>query len=505
VTITSTNAATPSDAAAPPHAGDGASELDRSFARSVAWSGAGRWLTQIISWPATIVIARMLSPEDYGLVVLVRVYTNFISMLSEAGLGGIVTITPEMDDNRAGQLHTLSRVLGVAAVVVSCTLAFPLARVYKRPGMEWVVFALSALFIIEAAGVVPNGLLRREFRYKTLAVADWARSVADLAVELTLASLGFGYWTLVFGYIAGSTAWQAVVQFNRRVRFRRVHLPDVRVTLRMMSHMLAQLVSSFTVGNSDVIIGGRLVSSAAMGAYTFGAQLAAVPNAKVTSLIANVTPSLFREVRGDLPLFRRYILLITLALTAVVLPAFVGIVIVAQDFTSVVLGAKWSAIVLPLRFLALNAAMQAMFTVLPQVLWATDNGRIVTRLGFVNLVVFPTLFFVFGRTWGITGLGAAWFVGTTLVSLPLARAALKIVQLPAHDYVKSLWPAVSSSLVMTLTVAIAQRLATEASWAPAARLALSVTVGALAYGGTIAVFHRAQVKRALAIVKTLRK
>ena len=504
MTTTSPNAATPADAAAPPH-GDAPSELDRSFARSVAWSGAGRWLTQLISWPATIIIARMLSPEDYGLVVLVRVYTNFIAMLSEAGLGGIVTISPEMDENRAGQLHTLSMGLGLAAVAVSCAAAFPLAAIYKNPEMRLVVFALSALFIIEAAGVVPNGLLRREFRYKTLAVADWARSLTDLAVELVLASLGFGYWTLVLGYIAGSVAWQAVVQLSRRVRFRRVHLPDVRVTLRMMGDMLAQTVASFFVGNSDVMIGARLVGNAAMGAYTFGAQLASIPHAKVISLIANVTPSLFREVRSDLPLFRRYILLITLGLNVVVLPAFVGIALVADDFTSVVLGAKWAGLVVPLQFLALKTGVQALLTVLPQVLWATDNGRTVTRLGMLNVVMFPLLFFLFGREWGINGLAAAWMTGSTIAALPLARRALAVVDLPAREFARSLWPSVSGTLLMAAAVLAAQQLAGSAGWSPLARLALSVITGAATYAASIALFHRQQVQRAVAILRTLRK
>ena len=481
------------------------SKLDRSFAKSLAWSGAGRWLTQLVSWPATILIARMLSPRDYGLVVLARVYTDFISMLTEAGLGAAVTIAPEMDEHRAGQLHTLSLMLGAVAVVVTCAMAYPIAGIYQRPEMRNVVFAISGIFIIEAAGVVPNGLLRREFRYKTIAFADWARTATDLTVELILAFLGFGYWTLVLGYIAGSIAWQTVVLVSRRLRFRRVRLDDVRSTLRMMGDMVAQHLSSFTVSNSDVMIGGRLVSSAAMGAYTFGAQLAAVPNHKITGLIANVTPSLFREVRANLPLFRRYIVLITLALSAAVLPAFIGIVVVARDFTDVVLGPKWSGIVVPLQLLAINAAIQSMFTVLPQVLWATDNGRVVTRFGLLNLAILPPLFLLLGQLYGVNGLAAAWLIGTPIVLVLRARVALRVVQLSVSEYAMSLWPAVSSSAIMTLAVLGVQHLAVATDLAQPARLALSVITGGVAYAATLALLHRTHVRQALAILRTLRR
>ena len=503
--------ATPSDVAAAErsaldaNAADPSKALDRSFARSLAWSGAGRWLPQIISWPATIVIARLLSPGDYGLVVLVRVYTDFISMVTEAGLGAAVTIAPEMDERRAGQLHTLALLLGAVAVVATCAMAYPIAGLYRQPELRNVVFAISTIFMIEAAGVVPNGLLRREFRYKTIAIADWTRTAVDLVVELTLAFLGFGYWTLVLGYVSGSIAWQLVVMANRRVRPRRIHYASVRSTLRTMGDMVAQQITNFMVNNGDVMIGGRLVSSAGMGVYTFGAQLAAVPNQKVTALIANVTPSLFREVRTNPPLFRRYIVLITLGLSTVVLPAFLGIVVVAEDFTAAVLGPKWSGIVVPLQFLAVNAAVQSMFTVLPQVLWATDNGRVVTRFALLNLAVLPPLFLILGRAYGVNGLAAAWLIGTPLVLSLRARVALRVVQLPVREFAASLWPAVSSSLAMVAAVLAVQQFAPVTGWPAAARLALSVITGAVVYAGTLLLLHRSRVRQALAMLRAVRR
>jgi PST family polysaccharide transporter len=510
------DAGTTGDAApvsAPDSAGDvGASaasqrtaSLDRSFLRSVAWSGAGRWLPQLVSWPATIVIARMLSPADYGLVVLVRVYTDFIGMLTEAGLGSAVTIAPEMDDDRAGQLHTLSMIMGAIAVVVSCLIAYPLRNFYKHPGLEWVVLALSGIFIIEAAGVVPNGLLRREFRYKSLAIADWVRTAADLTIELTMAFLGFGYWTLIAGYLGGAIAWQAVVISSRRVAFRRVRLADVRSTLRTMGHMATQAISGFTVTNSDVMIAGRLFSTGIVGAYSFASQLAAVPNAKITSLVANVTPTLFREVRTDLPLLRRYVLLVMQALSVVVLPAFIGIALVAPDFALGVLGPKWGAMTVPLQFLALSAAVQSLFTVIPQVLWAIDRGRVVTRFWLVSLAVLPPLFFVLGRTYGVNGLAAAWLIGAPLHALPRARIALRAIELSPGAYLRNLWPALSSSAVMAVVVVGVQHLAGAAGWPPVARLVIAGVVGAVTYLGALMLFHGTRVRAVMASLRRMRR
>ena len=481
-----------------------ARRLDRSFVRSMAWSGAGRWLTQIVSWPATVMIARLLSPSDYGIVVLVRVYIDFLAMLTEAGLGSAVTISAEMDERRAGQLHTLSMLMGATAVLVACAIAAPLRMVYDRPGLEWLVVALSAIFIIEALGVVPNGLLRREFRYKVIAIADWARSLTDLAVELVLAFLGFGYWTLVIGYLAGAVAWQTVVLVNRPLKYRRIRLPDVRPTLKMMGHMITQGLAGFTLNHSDVMIAGRLASTGAVGAYSFALQLASVPANKIIGLVANVSPSLFREVAGDLPLFRRYVLLITEALTVFVTPAFVGIALVAVDFTGVVLGPKWAEVAAPLQFLALAAGVQALFTVLPQVLWATGRGQVVTRYGLLSLAVLPPLFVLLGMRYGVNGVAAAWLIGAPVVAVPRGRVALAEIGLPARVYARSLWPALSGAAIMAAAVLAEQAQLDGVGQSPAIRLAACIAAGALAYAGSIAVFHRARVRTAIQALRAAR-
>jgi O-antigen/teichoic acid export membrane protein len=253
------------------------------------------------------------------------------------------------------------------------------------------------------------------------------------------------------------------------------------------------------------MIAGRLFSTGLVGAYSFASQLAAVPNAKITSLVANVTPTLFREVRTELPLLRRYVLLVMQALSVVVLPAFIGIALVAPDFSAGVLGAKWGAMVVPLQLLALSAAVQSLFTVIPQVLWALDRGRVVTRFWLLSLAVLPALFFILGRTYGVNGLAAAWLIGAPLHTMPRARIALKAIELSPGAYVRNLWPALSSTAVMTGAVLGVQHLAAEAGWTPVARLAIAVSVGGVAYLGALMLFHGTRIRSVIASLRRMRR
>ena len=132
-----------------------AASLDRSLVRGVAWTGAIKWVTQIAAWVSTLAVARLLSPEDYGLVGMAAVYLGLLTMLSEAGLGTTVIAMRDLRGNRLGQMHSLSVIVGVVGFGVSWLVAGPLAAFFNAPALRWVVIALSANFIIMSLRTVP--------------------------------------------------------------------------------------------------------------------------------------------------------------------------------------------------------------------------------------------------------------------------------------------------------------------------------------------------------------
>jgi O-antigen/teichoic acid export membrane protein len=261
----------------------------------------------------------------------------------------------------------------------------------------------------------------------------------------------------------------------------------------------------FAVSRADMLIAGRLFTSAAVGVYSFANQLATVPSQKITGIVANVTPSLFRRVRSEPALMRRYVLLVAEALTVVVLPAFIGMVLVAGDFTQVVLGSKWMGIVLPLQLLALHAAFQTCVMPFEQVLWATENGRTVTRYGIASVFVLPPLLFLFGRHYGVNGFAAAWLIGSPLIALPRSMAAMRVIGLPVRQYLRALWPAASSGAVMAGAVLAARHLLAVSAQPPAAQLAVEVLIGAVSYAGALWLLHRGRVRGVATAVRRLRQ
>src|SRR4029079_13488781 len=130
--------------------------LDRSLVRGVAWTGAIKWVTQIAAWLSTLAVARLLSPEDYGLVGMAAVYLGLLTMLSEAGLGTTIIAMRDLRGKQLAQLHSIASLMGIAGFLVSCVVAGPLAAFFTAPLLQGVVIALSANFVIISLRTVPR-------------------------------------------------------------------------------------------------------------------------------------------------------------------------------------------------------------------------------------------------------------------------------------------------------------------------------------------------------------
>ncbi len=149
-----------------------ASTLDVALVRGIAWTGGVKWMSQVASWGSTLIVARLLSPEDYGLVGMATVYLGLVTMLSEFGIGAAVVRLRTLTHDQIAQINTLSVAFGLSAFALSWIAAGPLAAFFDAPQLQGVVLAMSATFIITSFRTVPYLLLRRDLTFKRLAFVD---------------------------------------------------------------------------------------------------------------------------------------------------------------------------------------------------------------------------------------------------------------------------------------------------------------------------------------------
>jgi PST family polysaccharide transporter len=470
------------------HGAGTSSLLDKSMARGIAWTGISKWFGQLISWFSTLIIVRILSPRDYGLVGMCSVLIALVTIFKEFGLNAAIVNRQDLTTNEVNQLHAFSVLLGVAAFAITCLAGYPLSVFYGVPELSWILRVMGLSYLITGFQTVPYALLQKQFRFKSLALMEGMQSLLMAPVMVCLALMGAGYWTLILGGLVGNLFMAGMMLSSRAVGFAWPNVKSIRSALIFSWHILVSRFGWFLQANGDFIVAGRVLGAVPLGIYTIGWTVSCLPVEKITTIVARVTPAFFAAVRYDKASLRRYLLLVSEGLSLLTFGMAIGLALVAQDFVMTVLGQKWLGATAPLRLLALSVCLRAVDPLIPLVLTAIGHTRFGMYCSLLAAVVLPSSFW-FGSRWGTEGIAAVWLLVYPLLILPVFYRVFRAIGLSAQQYLRCLWPAVNATLVMALVV-LGVKIQVGNTITPAVRLGLQALTGAFAYVLTVFVFHR---------------
>ena len=475
--------------------------LDRSLVHGLAWTGAMKWASQLITWVSTILVMRLLAPSAYGLVGMALVFIGFMQLVNEFGLGAAVVQQRDLTETQIARLGGVALLVGCALLVLSVGLSSLIAGFFNQP-VRPVVLSLSVLFPVSALQVLPRALLQRELQFRRLALVDGLEPLVIAAVTLSVAAATRSYWALVVGPMVGkcTSTLILVVWRPHRLAWPRRGAESIGGAVTFGWQVVVARVAWYAYSNADFAIVGRVLGTAALGIYTLGWTIGSIPVDRVSSLLASVTPGILSAVQHDAAALRRYLIRITEGLALVTFPASVGIALVADLLVHAVLGPAWQPAIWPLRFLALSAALRSVSTLPPQLAVSTGHAKTNMWLTLGASVVMPVLFYL-ATPWGPSGVAFAWLVAHPIVVLPwFVGYALYLTRMRLTSYLEALGPATLATAVMTLAV-LSVRALLPAGVGPVVRLNLVIVSGVASYGAVVMLCFRDRVD---ALVATLR-
>jgi O-antigen/teichoic acid export membrane protein len=464
--------------------------LDRSLLHGVAWTAAAKWASQALSWVSWLIVARLLSPEDYGLVGMATIYLGLITLLSEFGLGTAVLAVRELNVEQINQLNGLAVLLGLASLLGSCIVAIPVGHFFRAPQLPLVVVVMSTTFVIASFKTVPLALLQRDLRFKALALIELSQALVLAISMIGFAVAGFRYWTLVCGGVLGAAISTGWVLRLRRVPLALPRPNSLKRAMTVSSDVLIGRLCWYASANADFLVAGRILGKAALGVYNVAWTLASIPAERVVALVGQVTPAFFSAVQTDPPAIRRYLLGITEGIALITFPVSLGLALVARDFVVVVLGSKWEGAILALQLLAAYAAFRSITPLLPQVLQTTGDSRFEMWRMVAAAVVMPPSFYISGQRWGTVGLAMAWMLVDPVLAFMLYWRVFSRIHLSPKAYFGALWPALSGTALMAAVVLAVGVSARE--WTAGPRLTVQIGAGMISYGLACLVLHREQ-------------
>ena len=470
-----------------------------TMAGAIAWLGAATWATQLTTWAYMIVVARILTPADYGLIGMAKIPLEFLTVATEFGVANAIIMLPDVSQHQIAQLNTVAVISGVALFGVSCFGAHLLGLFFKTPDLPPVFVALSLALVITSFRTIPEALLQRECRFNLLAKIQAAQAIVYGSTAVISAAMGARYWSLVIASLLGVTFGTLLVIRCRSHEFAWPKITSLREILVFSSQVFGRRVAWFYNCNIDFAVVGRVLGKAALGSYNLAWLIAEQPQQKFSDLVTRVVPPYFSKVQNDRAALRQYLLSISQAISLVVVPATVGLALTADDFVAVALGPKWVNAVVPLQLLALYSALRSHTSFFAPLLNVTGQSRFVMWNHIWAAVYFTPLLY-FATQWGIVGVAMVWPLLYPVLAVPLYLRAFKQTDLCWASYWEAVRPAVSSVIPMTIGLLVLRNVL-PLDFGSYARLASEVFTGALLYIVTLVLAHRGALER---VVSTLR-
>ncbi|AOT02487.1 lipopolysaccharide biosynthesis protein [Arthrobacter sp. U41] len=428
-------------------------DLARTGVRGAIWQGLAFASGRIIVLATTIVLARLLSPEEYGLVALALVLIAYTETIADAGVAQALVYLP-----RAGVIARsallISVVLGTL-LGLGAFLAGPLiAQLFSLPEVEPLVQVLGISVLATSLGAVPEALLRRDLQFKKLTAAPVIRAATMGTVTLSLALSGHGAWSLAVGTAAGSVAYAATCWFlvGRSAPWQiwRVGKDALRANLKYGAPVAGSSLLARLIFDIDYLIIGLFLGAQALGYYTLAFRLPEVLILNVFFVLSTVLFPLYSQVRSEPERLRSGYLTSVRIQSLYGVTTGVGLAVVAPVLVPLVFGEKWMDAVLPLVFLALYAAARSLGAGANDVYKAIGRPGLSIWVSLVRLVILlPVL--LFATQWGIVGIACAQFVVAVLFASGMQFVAARVIQLRARELLR----AVAPGLVCGAAVALA--------------------------------------------------
>jgi len=474
-------------------------ELDRSLVHGMAWTGVTKWSGQLLAWVATVLVARLLTPGDYGIVAMATAFTGIVEMISEFGVGSAVLNFRDLGPDRTAQLNGISLAFGFGGFILSCIAAVPLSWFFKTDELILVIMVLASGFILVGVKSVPYGVLQREMRFKFLGLIEGLQMLIQAISVLGLALLGFSYWALVLGALAGKAVATVCLVGASPHRFAIPRPNQLRDVIAYSGDVVGSRMLWYVYTVSDTFIVGRLLGSVALGAYSFGSSLANVAVDKVVGMSYQVTTSLFGAVQHDHAALRRYLLILTEGFAIVSCPLTIGLALVADELVRVVFGEKWLPMIAPMQILALSASYRSFASIPTQVLFATKDSRPSLWNSALCVAVLPAAFLV-GSQWGTIGIAMVWALVHPPLSYKLSAYVFRSIGLSHGEYWRALIPAGVASMAMILTV-LGIKYLMPIHWSLPVQLAAEVCLGGVAYTMIAQIFYRPHLQKFVMLVR----
>jgi lipopolysaccharide exporter len=450
--------------------------------RGAAWTVATRWIIKGIGFINTVVMARILVPEDYGLVAIAMLMVGLIQTFLDFGATVSLLRKDKIDRADIDSAWTLRLMQGSAAGIALILLAPLSAYLMHEPRLSAVLLVMGGCIWLASLQNIGPTLAQKEFNFALGFKIETSAKVVSVAVTIGLGLWLRNHWALVGGIVAGyiTPLLLSYVFHTYRPRFDVSRFGEIWAVTKWL---LLGHIGAFVLRRGDELAAAKLGGAASYGFYNVGADFGGMPVSEVGPAMLRALLPVLSSIQDDIERTRLAVIKTTAVLNGVIWPISFGFAAVSLNATQIVLGPKWSEAAAYVAIFSLVSALLNSTSALRTMLTLRAYTKVQSQIVWGEFVVFALAAFSLYQVTGLLGLGYARLIAASFNLLATCAMAIPLCEIRFKELLLAIGRPFFASLAMYLVVQELQGVTSH----PGLDIGVSILVGGCCYVLTLIV------------------
>jgi len=418
----------------------------------IIWNGLGKFLNQAMQLLIMVILARLLTPSDFGVIGIAFIFTRFITLVNEMGIAASIIQKLDIQEKDLNTMFTVGLVVGFALMLILIVAAKSLAIFFETEILEPVLKMLAVIFFIGSLGLIQKALFNRDVDFKTIAIVETIGTVFYGVISITFALFGYGVWSIVYGAIANHVVTTAIFYFKShwkpKIRFHYDRFVD---NIKFGANVFGTNLVNYFYQNLVSFVTGKYLGTAPLGLYTLANNLTSQTVGRLSYIVGRVMFPTMSKIQDDNERLANAYLKVLYVLSLIAFPFLVGSAVLAKPLVLFFFGEKWSGSIFPVQVLAVVAIIQSINRTINYILLAKGRSDIEFKWDVFYIFVLSGMLLVTIKH-GLNTLVVGIFVISIVGAPVIQKITFSLIDLTLWKVYKTLSGIFISSLLMGIVV-----------------------------------------------------
>jgi len=464
------------------------------------WVFSLRVIDRIFQLIRTIILARILSPTDFGLFAIALLVLSILESISQSGFEEALIQKKGNIRQYLNTTWTINVIIGVVIAIIVFFSSDSIASFFNTQVAGNIIRVISLAILLQSFTNVSVLYFKKQLRFYKYFQYNFLGTIADVAVAISLAYILKSAWALIFGLIAGNLV-RFIMSFvieSYRPKFQ-IDISKAKELFKFSKWILGSSILVFLIGHGDDIFVGKLLGVTMLGFYQMAYNISNLPATEITQSIVNVAFPAYSKIQDDILRLKKAYLKTLKFIAFLTIPLTCGIIALAPEFVSYILGDKWAPIIPAIQVLAIFGLIRALGGLNGSFLQAVGRPDILTKLQIIKLLIIILTIHPLALWKGIVGVSISVLISSLSIT-PICFYIIMSKSLKERSIIllKQTFIYIMSGILMMGTL-----LVINLNELGIFEFIIKIVIGVFLYCVLIFVFDRIFKERSLAIFKEI--